>query len=581
MKKESISKMTRNCILLLIIALTAGMPNAASSERISRQFGSYPRIGNFWGADITKTIDYDKWARWDLLVVSGPAGDVNAWRKFSRELKARHPDIIVLATASMMNLSVKDTSWMRDGWLLRHPNGDKIAGRADQTVVPNLMLDAAVNAIVQHTFEDWDGLLKDGTVDGLFFDSVAPPNSFGPIDVNGDGMADNSPALYQKWMERQSLIFDRLRVRWPKAFILANDIRPAHSMRTNGRFYEGGKILDPLIDDVSVDAFVPDPTIERDDSPLDVRRVLNTLDSWKGMSLQPWLSFVTMTCPQGWQDFRMGKLDRATGVNTATTAGEIERCRRDYPRMRLGLLISLMTDVYYQYDFGAAWWGLPWWYAEYDAPLGQPLTEAGRFGAKGGNYFARRFQRGIALLNPDRQPITIELERPMRRLSDAEAPRFIVEVDDVSIDFSSHGPWHVRQTNQRSYGKSWRMNSYREVAAAGYQATWQFTAPSTDTYTVFASLPGGEEFTPSASYSLAGNSRVAASVDQRKADGNWVKLFETKLKAGKPYAVTVTSGTGTTAADAIRLESTARYNDGAIVTKVKLDGLDGIILLYP
>jgi hypothetical protein len=579
-KDEYMSKMMRNWLLFVVMVMTAGIAMAAGSERMGWKSGSYPKIGNLWGCDITKVTDYDKWAKWDLLVASGPGGDVNAWRKFSRELKARHPDIIVLATGAMADLTIKENPWMKDGWLLRHPNGDKVAWWADQLVVPNLMLDDAVNAIVQHAYEDWDGILKDGIVDGLFFDCVAPPyNFFGPIDVDGDGKADNSPELDRKWMARQLLILDRLRDRWPKVLILANDIRSGHAMHTNGRFYEGGKILDPLIDDVVLDELVPDPTVERGGGPFDVRKVMKTIDGWKGMSLQPWLTFATMTNPQGWQEFRVGKVDPTTGVNTATTAGETERCRRDYPRMRLGLLISLMTDVYYQYDFGTVWYGFPWWYAEYDAPLGRPVSEAREVSVPGGSYLERKFEGGMALLNPNRQALTIKPDQTMRRLSDGEAPRYIVEVDDVSSDFSSQGPWEIRKTNERSYGKSWRMNSYRVVATAGNQASWQFTAPSTDTYAVFACLPGGEEFTKSASYSLAGDSRVAASVDQRKADGNWVKLFEAKLQGGKRYAVNVTSGDGATVADAIRVESKARYNDGARVRELRLEGLDGIILL--
>ncbi len=41
-----------------------------------------------------------------------------------------------------------------------------------------------------------------------------------------------------------------------------------------------------------------------------------------------------------------------------------------------------------------------------------------------------------------------------------------------------------------------------------------------------------------------------------------MKNFDAKLIGGKRYAVEVTSGAGVTAADAIRVESAARFNDG-------------------
>jgi len=583
MKKKAISKSMRNCILLLIITWSAGMASPLEDSRMSRKSSSYPKIGSMWGCwDITRITDYDLWAKWDLLVASGPLNDVGAWQKFSRELKARHPDILLLATGEMTGMG-RHTPWSKEEWLLRRPDGSLVSWWDGQITVPNLMRGDTLDAIVQHDIEDWDGILKTGIVDGLFFDSVSSPESYGPFDVDGDGKADNSPEMDRKWMERQSLIFDRLRAHWPKALILANDIRSTHAMHTNGRFYEGGRILDPLMgDDVIPEWSVPDPTVvDLGDGPFDVHKVIQTIGAWRGMSLKPWLTSITMSNPQGWQEFRIAKIDRATGRNTMTSHGEIERCRRDYPRMRLGLLISLMADAYYQFDFGTVWWGLPWWYAEYDAPLGQPVSDAQEVNAPGGSHWERKFEGGLALLNPNHQPVTVKLDQTLRRLSDAEAPRYIVEVDDISSDFSTQGPWEVRKTNERSYGKSWRMNSYRATTEPDSQASWQFTAPSTDTYTVFACLPGGEEFTKSAFYTLTGNTRVGASVDQQKADGDWVKLFEAKLSGGKRYAVKVRSGTGTTAADAIRVESKARYNDGARVKEVTLGGLDGIVLLNP
>jgi hypothetical protein len=71
-------------------------------------------------------------------------------------------------------------------------------------------------------------------------------------------------------------------------------------------------------------------------------------------------------------------------------------------------------------------------------------------------------------------------------------------------------------------------------------------------------------------------------VNQRAGDGGWMKLFTVKLKQGEKCVVRLRSGgTGATAADAIRAESAARYNDGATVTSVELGPLDGIVLVKP
>jgi len=63
-------------------------------------------------------------------------------------------------------------------------------------------------------------------------------------------------------------------------------------------------------------------------------------------SVQPGTTFAIMTHPLGWQGWR-------TGVGgEVTTAGELDRVRRDFPRMRTGLATVLMTNAYYAYDFG-------------------------------------------------------------------------------------------------------------------------------------------------------------------------------------------------------------------------------------
>jgi len=104
-------------------------------------------------------------------------------------------------------------------------------------------------------------------------------------------------------------------------------------------------------------------------------------------------------------------------------------------------------------------------------------------------------------------------------------------------------------------------------------------APSTDTYTLLATTPGGKTLTDAATYSCAGKT---ATLDQRKGDGGWVRLFEVSLSEGKSCTVSLLSGGGgATAADAIRAESAARYNDGSTVRALKLAPLDGTVLLRP
>jgi hypothetical protein len=653
----------------------------------------YPRIANLWGVG-PQTTDYDRWAKYDLLVCSG--GDPAAWRRFSTELRRRHPGIRLLATGPLMNLG-DPTPWMQDAWFLRRPNGEKVRWWADQILTPNLFRDDCLDALVAQTEQTYGALLDDGTLDGVFYDSVVGAVSWlGPVDTDGDGKPDVPAAVDPRWQARQNLFFDRLRAKHPKMLILANDVDSGHAPHVNGRLYEGAPLLDRL-----------------NDASLSAGEAARTLNTWMTTTPQPGITFALMTHPLGWQGWRVGKGDKVT------TPGEQERARTDFHRMRLGLLTALMTDACYAYDFGTVWYGLPWWYAEYDAPLGQPLgpaqevfevppvpvldwsagqpcdafladapgklsptgpegdvaeaqsgwqrlfatdaaklhlepghsyrleadlqvirkpgqsfqfdvrTAAGGWehhdkgiaqsAGKAGNtwhiettvvpdayddyalewhclgggglrlqrlkvmlvgqsYLRREFEGGVALLNPLTVPVPVKLANPLRRLQDDAAPRHVVEIDDADPGFVCQGAWEARSGESQYVGAG-----YRVAAKPGDAATWTFTAPEADHYTIFVTLPRDKGLTNAAEYAVVEPADgPTATMTQRGRDGGWVRLFEVKLSAGQRCRVRLRSaGTGATAADALRAESTARYNDGASVETVTLSPLDGWVLLKP
>ena len=672
---------------VLLLALTVAAAALPSGQ-------GYPRIANLWGfGPTTSPAECEKLARYDLLVMAGGAS-AETWRKFRAEVKKHNPAIVLLGTAPLMNIGAPEaTPWMKDSWYLRRPTGEKINWWAGQIYVPNILIDECLDALLAQTEQTYGPLLADGTLDGVFYDSVVGWVTWlGEVDTDGDGKADRPEDVNPKWQARQNLFFDRLRERWPGMLLLANDVDAGHRAHVNGRLFEGAPLLDRLVD-----------------GSLDVASAIRTLNEWMTESRQPAITLAIMTHPLGWQGFRVGEGAKVT------TKAELDRVRRDFPRMRLGLLTALMTDAYYSYDFGTVWYGLPWWYAEYDAPLGKPLGpakevfdvppvsvldwkagepadcfvldgssqatphgiegfqadpetvwtrlfatdaevvrlepgktyrieaecevlekptrtfqfdvrtptggwekhdkgilhNAGETGSTwriettvvpdefpdyalewhvsgaGGlrlrslkiwlvseSYWMREFEGGVALLNPSPRPITVKLSGPMRRLKDDEAPRQIVEIDDVPPNFSTEGAWESLAGEGGYYGPG-----YHLAAKPGATAAWTFTAPTSDTYTFFACVPTAKNRTDSAAYSLSPGS-VSANISQRKGDGGWHKLFEARLRGGRRYTVSLRSGgTGATAADALRIESAARYNDGATVTEVSLAPRDGTILL--
>jgi len=190
----------------------------------------------------------------------------------------------------------------------------------------------------------------------------------------------------------------------------------------------------------------------------------------------------------------------------------------------------------------------------------------------GESYFTREFEGGVAILSGTGRDVRLALDKPMRRLDDEDAPRHYLEIDDTTDGFTARGAWERVVADGAHYGAT-----YRRARKPGEQATWAFAAPSTGRYTLFACAPGGDDVTRSAVYSLGG---ARAVVDQSAGDGGWVELFSVDLLKGNQYELRLASGgSGATVADAVRVESAARYNDGATVSQVDLGPFDGTILL--
>lgn len=675
--------MKRFILVIAITLISVAMVNA---------YGGYPRIANLWGCYPTDP-DYDKWAKYDLLVIAG-SNDLS-WRKFREEMKSHNPEMIILGTASLMNLgSPETTPWMKPEWYLKRPDGGMVKWWADMVYTPNLLIDDCLDALVNQGEKEYGLLLKDKTVDGLMYDSVVGNARWlGDVDIDGDGKLDRSEELDAQWQDRQNQYFDRMKAAHPEMLILANDVDAGHRAHLNGRLFEGATLLDQMFNKYN--------------TPFNIIKTLNT---WMESSQQPAITFAIASHPIGWQWWRTGKGD------SITTPGEVERVRRDFHRMRLGLITTLMTDAYYYYDVGTVWYGIHMWFAEYDAPLGKPLGKAqevykvppkvvlnwkagdepsifreniisradtdGYIGeipdensgwnmlistdpekvklqpfktyriqadfeiakkptgvlqfttrtAVGGwelhdkgihlypgkgkawhidtvvvlddfddysaelhifgagkvilknlkiteinnCYIMREFEGGKAILNPNDSPLTVMLDTPMRKLKDESAPLYYLEIDDESADCKVEGSWEKVDGEDHYYGEG-----FRKARKPGETMRWQVTAPSADTYTVYACNPGDKSYTDSACFTLDGISNPPSkTVNQKKADGGWVELFDVKLQKGQKFDVVLkSSGSGATVGDAVRIESKARYNDGRLVRSLKIQPLDGIILV--
>jgi len=94
----------------------------------------------------------------------------------------------------------------------------------------------------------------------------------------------------------------------------------------------------------------------------------------------------------------------------------------DYALMRYGLASSLMDNGYYYYTSIEDQYRSAYWYDEYDVNLGRAIDPP-RFAAWKNGVYMRRFENGMALINPKgngRQ--TVQIEPGYRRISGQQDP---------------------------------------------------------------------------------------------------------------------------------------------------------------
>jgi hypothetical protein len=93
----------------------------------------------------------------------------------------------------------------------------------------------------------------------------------------------------------------------------------------------------------------------------------------------------------------------------------------DYALMRFGLASCLMDDGYYSYTTLERQYSTAPWFDEFDADLGQPI-EPPSLQAWQGPVFRRRFERGMALVNPSMLPASVDVGGGYRFIAGRQDP---------------------------------------------------------------------------------------------------------------------------------------------------------------
>jgi hypothetical protein len=205
------------------------------------------------------------------------------------------------------------------------------------------------------------------------------------------------------------------------------------------------------------------------------------------------------------------------------------------------------------------------------------------------DIFRRAFSKGLVVLNGTRDRQTVSVGSGFARLSGTQAPRTFLIVDDSSAAFSSTGAWQSCDydsgdwTATGPFFHNWRPGCHELVAGTG-DATFTLDIRADDTYSIdawWAAAPAQSGWTKQAVFEVMAGSTVlaTATLDQSTSGDQWHRVAGVALRAADHPVVRVrNAGAGTLMADALLVQSTARYNDGSAAASVELDAMDAIVL---
>lgn len=319
----------------------------------------YPRAGDLWGWWQKKSDGwtYDEMARIDLWLGIDPTDTTTM-----AELRKRNPDIVLLGS-----INTVEATGYPDSYYLKDTDGSKIEVWPGSYRL-NLTKPEVAHAQAEAAYQ----IMVDSgmALDGMFFDNVMTTQSWLTHDIWGDpvhidadenGIEDDPDVFDAAWKAGVFAEMTEFRRLAPDAVVMnhsTNVNEPGITDLFNGMSY-GFRTADIIEGERSFDA------------------VLDDYLSWYGAGVDPVLVMFEGSpiddIAYGYDYQPLSKIPPST----------LEFARDYYPWMRFGLGLTLLGDGYYAYEYGDTWHGNPWWYDEYDFPLGQPVGAARNVSSQG------------------------------------------------------------------------------------------------------------------------------------------------------------------------------------------------------
>ena len=416
-------------------------------------YGSYPHIGSIWTGKTILTNSPAQASQIQLFLGAGftPAQAV--------QNRSTNPNMLILPAINTME-TVNGTPAVPASYFLRSTAGNMIQDWPGDFVL-NLTNPAVVQFMANYAAQT---AAQGGyAFDGIFFDNVRTTISnltdmYGnpvAIDINGDGVADNGPALDAAWSAGVYGEIAAFRQLMPNA-LASGHLGATPPSPTALAALNGDSLLFPVVD-------IREGTAA-------FSSLANAYQSWFVSGQSPAITMLESSPPN--------QIAYGYGYTPLTAAlpSTVAFGQTFYPNMRFGLANALMNDGFSAYDFGDTGVGVDWWYDEYTFNLGTPLGPATQIGLTGvSNMLANAgFESGFTGWNLD-----------------INAPASARVVADTSIVAQGNNSAHISVTTAGS--AAWQVSFEQDSVAltAGVSYQLQFWARADNPRNVIVNEMGG------------------------------------------------------------------------------------------
>ncbi|MBI5913711.1 hypothetical protein HY839_04735 [Candidatus Azambacteria bacterium] len=349
---------------------------------------TYPKRANYFLSWDLSESQARELAKWDMVILDMEHGVRNQDKL--RLMRALNPSIILLAYITSQEirddaLEQKAYAPLRyelaekidPAWNLQRPNGALVSFWPGTHV---LNLTTAAPTIDGARWIETLGsfvsarVLGSGLWDGVFLDNVWNNLSGqlgGALDINRDGVTESAETIDRAYADGFNALVQIIRAATGDRYLIAGNDGDRF-VQFNGMMFEN----------------------------------FPRARGWSA-TMKQYTDFIDKARPPSFA---------IINANTANTGDQSQ-----LQAMRFGLTSTLLGDGYYAFDFGDQNHGQTWWYDEYEALLGEPVsapyvqkTGAANFAVKG--VWRRDYTRGMVLVNTADAAETFDLNADFEKI---------------------------------------------------------------------------------------------------------------------------------------------------------------------